>query len=771
MSQIINADNEKTISRAIPMSLATEIDLSEYRDPVSQPFDKFTEIPPKKNQIYVHFEGKYRNCLLIKTNQVDSIKISAIANDALNLYNSCYDTNLLTHEVRYYLSSETDRNLTETFLWESIPTITRTPIDLIISIPSILDSETNSIQTTPIVQKKKEVIPPASPKSPKMVKQKSEPQIPSYLQDNMNVEDDAEIEKKKYTLFSPLNQIDQFIGKGIVLNPFSFISASTDHESSQIIQKGEYFQSLGDFKTAAFFYASSGIQGISHVIRLAQLTNDSDIIGRTSLYLEDIFPSEKEAIAEQIKKISEIPQTPEEALKILLNPKALYMPISNCSLYSKSPHNFMYSKQELTKKAKMIKFKNYKKSDSHKPKFIFNRYLAKRLIRFISKKNPELGAQLCLKYPDYLEFLPYSCHSTEVLDSFTIYSINEKLDSAMLLYLSELFIRYNLHQYGSQIGFNVVTATDIPEFAYRRICWAFLISGQYSTLYFVFIYYFNKFPNRSIGGLDTKTILSKLAAMKKKQTKSRPGNRSIQTIVDPLDPSDLNFMCIILDMAIYLFLNGNIDEYNDISAVIGARNKKFFEQTGVPPEFELYACVDNGSGNAINDNVKIDCALALGDESTLLYSFKQFYCFEKIIPYPVPKLTIYELRHGAKSLKKAAFWRQFIDITYYRQIVLILGHNDLLYSIPKLLQKDFTTIMFLDAVKQIIEMYLLILNKIHITQPKLQIYVHPVSLDNENLRRQASIFNEQLRKSLPSYAQMIPEEKCRRFFDPSVDIP
>ena len=478
----------------------------------------------------------------------------------------------------------------------------------------------------------------------------------------------------------------------------------------------------GQIKVAENIFWNIDIHGISFLVQMAKLENDKNTIAGLECLLMGKYPKKKEYIQKLFKVYT--PASFDQALEKLENPKVLL------------------------------------KLDRE------------RLIKYVSKTQPYIAMRICIRFQEYLEFLPIPCKSEEIMSAFIKICLEYNYSNAMLVYLSEIFVKYGQIDHALMLGYSASVLADCPEYVVRRVCWILLVDRHFADLYLLLVSYFNKDPNRSIGGLTAYTILRYLSDIKKYPS-NRPKNipRVIQTIVDPLDPEELDFLCIILDTASFLFLNGNIDECIEICTTINPQNRKFFEKTGIPPEFDLYVYIEKASELAAFKFSKIDAVFALGDESSLNIAYRTLPNFDMIISHPIPRLAIWDLRSGNKKFIKSAFWNQIQNAGLYRQIILCLGHFDLLYVIPKLLQFNISVLNFADVIKKIIEIYKYVLKKIHQKLPHLGIFIHPIKAENRDLIQQQRIFNQMLEKSIPDYVTIIPEENCFSSYDDSSCIP
>ncbi|OHS95836.1 hypothetical protein TRFO_38020 [Tritrichomonas foetus] len=493
-------------------------------------------------------------------------------------------------------------------------------------------------------------------------------------------------------------------------------------KEKKFVDKGWNYYKHGDPKTAATYFWSAGVQGIPHLVKLTKQTGDQEMLERIKLMLLTRYPDEIQLIASLFQIQS--PKDIHDAMEQLENPK---------------------------------KLSTNQRRD---------------LIKYVSKTQPYIALKICLRFPEYIQFLPIPCKTEEIMTAFVQICTNLGYTNSLLVYLSEIFVKYGQISHALALGYNASVLADCPDSVTRRACWIMLIDKQFSSLYMTLVAYFNKDQNRSIGGLNASIILSRLTAIKRfPPIKARTACRVMQTIVDPLDPDDLDFLCIVLITASFLFLNGNIDEYIDVSAAINSQNRKFFEKTGIPQEFDLFVYIDKAGEFAINDRPKTESVFAIGDEGSLGNAYNTLATFEMVISHPIPRLTIWDLRRGVKKFKKAAFWHQICESILYKHVLLVLGHYDLLYIVPKLLQYDFSIETVNDAINRIVEIYLYVIQKIHKKMPQLEIYIHPVKIDNKMLIPQAEIFNAVLKKALPEYAIILSESDCMPSYDDSSMVP
>lgn len=809
MTENIKPETEKNHTLAIPMSLSCKLDVTEYctREPQQ------IQIPivrnPNKIRLYVHFEGKNPSCILLKMHDFFSVSIFSVASFSLKIYNLKFNTTILPQEAHYFLVNDIKNVTIALGLKDKLPFHAAPIADLIIRIPNkkkrtlllphhFLKSKSKN--------KKAVNTENASSNNDEQNKNNGESNneqkvdtIDSAFDDtNINESkmnnENAEIENntnhqnndENYSDGQNINIDDNIavnsnsenednapyftsVVTSIVIDACSLKAERNSSKSDLLVQKGDYFSRIGDPKSASLFYWSAGVRGITSLVKLAKLSRELSIIDRTRFQLLTHFPSEINKISSEKQKY---PSSFNEAVDLLSDPKKLLLINDyhskneinfNAKLSATHPVSYLYSKQSRKNKNQVTK--------SYNNNYFLDKLRARECIKLISKTQPYIALKICLKYPEYTEFIPIPCRVEEVMDAFIQICVKQKYDNTMLFYFAELFAKNGLIARAMQIGYNISVLSTLPECAMRRACWVMLVTRQFSNLFMLLETYFKRCQNRSIGFLSANIVYNHLMTVKKVNYKYKNTQRCVQTIVDPLDPSDLDFLCIVLDAACFLFLSGYVDDFKDILSAISTQNRKYFEKTGIPPEFDFYVFIDKASTFAVNDRIAKESIFALGDEGTLNNAYNTLLNFEMVVPHPIPRIAIYDLRKGKKNLRKAAFWQQIRDCSMFHQILLVLGHYDILYTIPKLMQRDHTVMSFTDAVNKIIEIYLHAIEKIHRIMPLKQIFVHPLKFHNKFLDNQKVVFNNALKNALPHYVVMLSENDCNVFYDNSLIVP
>lgn len=760
--------SNKSQARKIPMSLSCKLDLTEYNNKEPQPFDQTIEKKQNRNHIYVHFEGDNPYCILLKSPHFVNLPICNVASYAVSIYNSKFKTSFLAHEAQYFLINDIKNTSLEINYTDTFPIYIEKTAGLIIRFVDKM--KRSSAFSSQLRRVKKLNIKPDKIDEGNFIQNELK-KINKLIENNnyntnvLKPNDNANSQLIGEKTPEPITSIIQGIPPNkIILDACSFQTTPNEKEAENLIHKGDYFSKIGDPKFASFFYWSAGIRGITSLITLAKLSGELSIIDRTRIQLLTRFPNEVNKIStDKQKNSSEI----DEAIEILSDPKKLLL-IDGYSHQNDINYNPKLTTTNLAN-YKSIK-KAAKKNKSNNPSNYLDKLQARKLIKNVSKTQPYIALKICLKYPEYTEFIPIPCRVEEVMDAFVQICIKQNYDNVMLFYFAELFSKNGLISRSMQIGYNISVLSGLPECATRRACWVMLITRQFANLFMLLETYFKRCQNRSIGFLSAKIVYNNLMTVKKSNNKSKNNQRCVQTIVDPLDPADLNFLCIVLDTAIFLFLSGYVEDFKDILSAISTQNRKYFEKTGIPPEFDFYVFIDKAAQYAVNDRIPKESIFALGDEGTLNNAYNTLFNFEMVVPHPIPRMCVYDLRKGKKNLRKAAFWQQIRDCTLFHQILLVLGHYDLLFSIPKLIQRDHTVMSFTDAINKIIEIYLYAIEKIHRIIPQTQIYIHPLVFANNNLDDQKTLFNNALRGALPSYTIMLSEKDCGVLYDNSLMI-
>jgi hypothetical protein len=144
----------------------------------------------------------------------------------------------------------------------------------------------------------------------------------------------------------------------------------------------------------------------------------------------------------------------------------------------------------------------------------------------------------------------------------------------------------------------------------------------------------------------------------------------------------------------------------------------------------------------------------LGDETALLYAFHDTK-LGPIVAYPIPSLTIMDVASSSGSFVKTAFWNRIEEMDGYEWLILCLGMNDMVSTVPMWLMRE-RKVRLSEIFEGIVGKLNEVLLRIKEKWGNLKFAIHSMFFESDAVDRKITKrFCEVLRKGLPEWVRYV----------------
>lgn len=375
----------------------------------------------------------------------------------------------------------------------------------------------------------------------------------------------------------------------------------------------------------------------------------------------------------------------------------------------------------------------------------------------LAKTHPKLAVSLVLRYPSlYNPCLPQICENEEAMSYFSSMLLSSKEIPRDLLALAEAF------QSTGNIDMTLdllllYQKRDLDNDVVRLIVWLLLIDNRMGRLHVMLDTYFSRLNCKEIMNMNTKVFRLILKEVKLGVPVGRecqdPTNITLNDVCD-LTQNEETIIPIIEITAIFCFMSGAFESFSALRnylepniATILACEKII----GITHMF-LFAC---SSYERLTDNrVMGDKIVAIGDETTMILAFQDAPDQGTVLAFPISALAIVNLTSPHGSTPNTLFWNRINEIEGYETLILCVGSNDLITTLPLWLMKD-TKVTFREIFRTLINGFIGVIEKIQRKYPELEILVHSV-FNTESVEPGITVmFNQMLSDMLPETVKFI----------------
>lgn len=263
------------------------------------------------------------------------------------------------------------------------------------------------------------------------------------------------------------------------------------------------------------------------------------------------------------------------------------------------------------------------------------------------------------------------------------------------------------------------------------------------------------------------------------------------------------FYSIMILLCAYLFVEGHLKDCQELIVHLELMIKLFLlstEQAHHQPKFDdeiiqLFVSIQRSLISRVSPRFSESTGkfYVVGDEFVNLLAYEKFSrgtIVNQFLPRSIPGLTLYDLRHleifthgKNKSIPSPSVayipklhWRKmaFYDLLEHilqmdsltiPGIMFMIGTNDCEQIIPKY-TNNLVFKSVVEAIEEEITIFLEIINKVHSSIPRVELFVHSVIPRFKWSATIANLFNQKLKEKLPDYVCFVNPFNVASIIDP-----
>ena len=373
-------------------------------------------------------------------------------------------------------------------------------------------------------------------------------------------------------------------------------------------------------------------------------------------------------------------------------------------------------------------------------------------ILLLAKTNPKMAFSLALRYPSLFNALPKLCEANEeCVNYFMGLIVKMHVHPKDCLVLAEIFQKAGNINIALELLI-IYQDIDMDANIIRFILWFLLVDNRLARLQSMLRSWLFKGGYRRImsnSSMWFDQTIRNVKSPRKVETRALPLAKPLVTDQSQVEETpDTQMVPIVEIAALYCFMAGAFQSFcefrNILAPVIGVVLSD--GKTMPITRTFLYAC---SAYERIKENGPIgDKVVAIGDETSMLLAHQATKDQGTIVAYPIPALMIASLVFGEENTAKSIFWNRIEEISGYETLILCIGSNDLVTTVPKWLRMDKNAV-FEDVFEAMINGLAGVIHKIKEMHPDIEVVVHHLFYNESTPQCITRLFNTMLYELLP----------------------
>ena len=344
----------------------------------------------------------------------------------------------------------------------------------------------------------------------------------------------------------------------------------------------------------------------------------------------------------------------------------------------------------------------------------YNKKQIREFLDVIVKTEPAVALEIALKNPEQYKHITKLCRDKTVLEMLPAKISSMGIKSVHLINFTEAFIsRASLSQalyFLKEVREHAGSGDPLITKYYASYL---LIDRDLTKLHEVLFKFFKANQSCQLG--SNNLILFYTLLEKLKKNPPQPPIQIPPILHYKVKSSDINIVIILLILAIYFFIKGDIEFFISMrnfmeSIVFTQNNCKIMSQV---PLISLFRSCYSASFHFTEPFKKkeIPKIYILGDECAAFCANRNYEGIGPVDCHLIDNLSISLIRDENNSPGKDAFWNRIQEVKKYKVLVLVLGNIDLRISVQLILSREFE--VSFDAIfERIANIYIKIIEKI-----------------------------------------------------------
>lgn len=376
-------------------------------------------------------------------------------------------------------------------------------------------------------------------------------------------------------------------------------------------------------------------------------------------------------------------------------------------------------------------------------------------LMFLAESDPKLAVALALQYPSMFAILPKLCDKNEKC----VFYFMEMLVRSQILPRDCLELAENFQKAGQiDIALELLIFyqdIDVDPNVVRFVLWFLLVDNRLARFQSMIRGYLFRIgcPRSPMRG---KSLFDKINGVVQRGLPLRKVDYKVLPATVPLvmDDSkvekeiDKQMIPISEITALYCFMSGALHSFVEIRNLLAPFMSAALSDKRTLPITRtfLYAC---SAYERIKENVPLgDKVVAIGDETAMLLAYQNTKDQGTIMAYPIPALMIANLVYSQEGMARSIFWNRVKEIDGYETLILCIGANDLITTVPQWLLLDKES-EFGNIFESLIQGLVGVIEQIRKMYPNLDVVVHYLFFNESTPEHITRLFNSLLEDLLP----------------------